>query len=209
MSRPTTVRPQSGARRAAAVSAVGLAAAALAAPTVPATAATATRTSPLSRPVASAVTSAALVCDAATPPGRPVTFSPPVGLIPHRTTVVGVADFTNCFSPNGSRRAVNHGRLTARGTARASCTTARVEDGRGAITWYDAKGRRLGTTTVRPARDQIVGSNPGDAMLSGIATSGLLAGSRVRGTATPTSDVGPCAIIGLAAVHGRGKVTFS
>ncbi|MCP2337420.1 hypothetical protein [Actinomadura rupiterrae] len=199
MSRPTNDRPLPGARR---LTAAGLTAAALTTVlAVPATASTTSRVSSAS--------AAALVCDAATPPGRPVTFTPAVGLLPHRTTVTGIADLTNCSSPNGSRRAVHHGRLTARGTAFASCTAARVESGHGTIAWYDAKGRRLGTTTLRPVGSQVVSSNPGDAMLTGVATSGLLSGSRVQGAATPTSDTGSCAITGMRAVHGKGKVTFS
>ncbi|WP_067812743.1 hypothetical protein [Actinomadura kijaniata] len=61
------------------------------------------------------------------------------------------------------------------------------------VRWYDAQGGHLGTTTVLPAPGQILGYNPGDALPTGVATSGPLSGSRVQGSATPTSDVSRCA----------------
>ncbi|MGI5170351.1 hypothetical protein ACQEU3_38965 [Spirillospora sp. CA-253888] len=163
---------------------------------------------PARPPAATAQRTPALVCDAATPPGRPVTFAPPVGLLPRRTAVTGTARLGNCSSPDGTHRRVHHGVLTGHATAVASCTKARDITGQGEITWYDAAGDRLGTTTVRPARRQILSYNPGDALLVGTAVSGPLAGKRIRGSATPTSDVSRCAVTGLHAVHGKGKASF-
>ncbi|MFC9971177.1 hypothetical protein ACFVH6_09800 [Spirillospora sp. NPDC127200] len=159
-------------------------------------------------PDAPALKAPALVCDAATTPDRPVTFAPPVGLLPRRTTVTGTAWLGNCSSPDGAHRKIHYGFLSGRATAVASCTKARDIAGEGGITWYDADGNRLGTTTVRPAQQQILSYNPGDALLVGTALSGPLAGKRIRGSATPTSDVSRCAVQGLRTVHGKGKVSF-
>ncbi|MFI6517751.1 hypothetical protein ACIBF1_19495 [Spirillospora sp. NPDC050679] len=159
-------------------------------------------------PGAPALKAPALVCEAVTTPDRPVTFSPPVGLLPRRTTVTGAAWLGNCSSPDGTHREIHYGFLSGRATAVASCTKARDIAGEGRITWYDVDGNRLGVTMVRPAQSQILSYNPGDALLMGTALSGPLAGKRIRGSATPTSDVSRCAVSGLRTVHGKGKASF-
>ncbi|WP_067474429.1 hypothetical protein [Actinomadura hibisca] len=156
-----------------------------------------------------AIDAASLTCDVTTEPGHPVTFSPAVGLLPRRVTVSGRAVLDDCSSPSGRHQNIDHGRLIGRGTALASCTKARDITGQAAITWYDARGRDLGITTIKPNTGQVVGYNPGDALLSGTATSGPLTGKNVRGTATPTSDTSRCALLGQSAIHGKGKMTFS
>ncbi|WP_067814677.1 hypothetical protein [Actinomadura kijaniata] len=93
-------------------------------------------------------------------------------------------------------------------TALASCAKARDIHGEGAITWYDAKGRALGTT-VHPTPGQVVGYDPGGILLTGTAVSGPLTGHAVQGTATPTSGIRRCALGGLTEAHGKGQVVFT
>ncbi|TDD89139.1 hypothetical protein [Actinomadura rubrisoli] len=162
-----------------------------------------------SGPVAAAAAAPALKCTAATERDKPVTFSPPVGLVQRKVAARGTVALSDCTSPDGRHRKIHHGRLTMSGTANATCTRARDVRGKGTITWYDAQNRELGTTGVRPAQREVVGYNPGDSLLAGTAVSGPLAGSRIQGTATPTSDTSRCAGAGLDSVHGTGKVSLS
>jgi hypothetical protein len=149
-----------------------------------------------------------LRCHVATSANNPITFSPKLNLQPRTTHVTGTFRLTACSSPNGSQRRLRSGVLTLRATSRASCSGGSAITGSGTLTWHDASGRRIGTSTLKSTRRSVSGYNPGDALLGGKITRGPLTGARMSGSATPTSNVSRCATSGLRTVTGAGTVSF-
>ncbi|GAA2819709.1 hypothetical protein [Nonomuraea rubra] len=150
-----------------------------------------------------------LTCQVSTTSERPITFEPPVGLLPRNVTAKASIVLTGCTSSAPSAAGLRSGIMTVHSTGRASCAGVRDVRGKGTITWYGADGRQTGVSTVRPSVEKVAGYNPGDMLLGGRVTKGTLAGSNLVGTATPTSGVNSCATKGLGAVHGTGRITFT
>ncbi|TDE48013.1 hypothetical protein E1295_21825 [Nonomuraea mesophila] len=149
-----------------------------------------------------------LTCQVATTAERPITFNPPVKFLPHAVTAQAGLALTGCTASSPSATGIRSGVMTVRSTGRASCAGVQDIHGKGTITWYGADGRRIGTSTLRPSVQKLTGYNPGDMLLSGRVSKGRLAGSKVTGTATPTSNVSTCATKGLTTIHGKGTITF-
>ncbi|MDJ1137036.1 hypothetical protein [Streptomyces iconiensis] len=152
-----------------------------------------------------------LKCSARTVPGRPLTFRPRLTSTPRTVHAAGTVLLTKCTSPDGSQRHIKSGRLTFRGSAKASCTRASHVRGKGTITWYaspGARGKRLGTSTLTP-RSRATTYTPGSTLLNGTVSSGRLAHQRATGAVHPTSNVRQCGTRGLRTLEGRGYVTFS
>ncbi|MEW9551853.1 hypothetical protein [Nonomuraea sp. NPDC050783] len=149
-----------------------------------------------------------LTCQVGTAPGQPVTFTPAVGFLPRAVTAKATLVLTGCAG-TGAAAGLRSGRMTVRGTGRAFCTGAQDIHGKGRITWYGPDGRPAGVSTLRPAANRVQSYNPGDMLLGGSITKGPLAGARVSGTATPTSDVSGCVARGLTSVQGTGTITFA
>jgi hypothetical protein len=152
---------------------------------------------------------AKLVCAAATEPGRPVTFTPAVGLLPAPVDTKGTLRLSSCTSPDGSQSRLRSGRLTMKGSGRASCTGVSGLRSQGTITWYDSRGRTAGTSKIRSASRELSGTNPADALLAGKVVSGPMKGRHVTGSATPTTDLTSCTVSGVSAVEGSGRLTVS
>ncbi|MEV0830474.1 hypothetical protein [Nonomuraea rubra] len=150
-----------------------------------------------------------LTCQVSTTSERPITFEPPVGLLPRNVTARASIVLTGCASSAPSAANLRSGIMTVHSTGHASCAGVRDVRGKGTITWYGADGRQTGVSTVRPSVEKVAGYNPGDMLLGGRVTKGSLAGSNLVGTATPTSGVNSCATKGLGAVHGTGRITFT
>ncbi|UBU08692.1 hypothetical protein [Nonomuraea gerenzanensis] len=150
-----------------------------------------------------------LTCQVATTPDRPITFNPPVRLLPRTVTAQAGIVLTGCVSSASSAAHLRSGTMTVHSTGRASCAGVRDVHGKGTITWYGADGRQAGVSTVRPSVEKVAGYNPGDMLLGGRISKGTLAGARLTGTATPTSNVNSCATKGLGTVHGVGRITFT
>jgi hypothetical protein len=161
---------------------------------VPATASAATAPSP-----------ALLTCSIRTAPNQPLTFNPPLKRTPQNTTLSSTLNLSGC---TGSQGGIQSGQLTVSGSGRASCTSVEGVQGSGKITWFGANGRSAGTSNVAPANRSANTSNPGEALLTGRVSGGVMNGAQVSGTATPTSSVTGCALGGLKTVHGSGKITF-
>ncbi|MCK2220340.1 hypothetical protein MF672_042045 [Actinomadura sp. ATCC 31491] len=157
---------------------------------------------------AAAVPQDTLTCRVGTSPGRPVTFTPAVGFLPRPVTAKAALVLTGCAG-TGAAAGLRSGRMTVHGTGRAFCTGVQDVHGKGRITWYDAAGRPAGVSALRPAVNQVQSYNPGDMLLGGTIAKGPLAGARVSGTATPTTDVSGCVARGLTAVEGTGTITFT
>lgn len=159
--------------------------------------------SPAAAP-ARAAAAAQLTCAARTVPGSPVRFSPAVSARARSVRAEGTVALERCSSPSGSQRAIRSGRLTFRGTGTATCTNVRQVRGSATVTWYDGRGRKVGTSTLAPR------ANPGaplNALVSASITRGKMAGRQVRGRLQPTSDVRRCGTRGLSSAHGRGTLT--
>ncbi|GAA3148129.1 hypothetical protein GCM10010466_43890 [Planomonospora alba] len=160
-------------------------------------------------PAAPSAVPVRLACTVATEQGRPVTFTPAVGLLPADVTAKGTLRLSSCTSPDGSQPRLRSGRLTVRGTGRASCTGVTGLRSRGTITWYDSQGRAAGTSRLRTESSELSGTNPADALLVGKVVSGPLKGRRVEGRATPTTGLTSCTVSGVSAVEGSGRLTVS
>ncbi|WP_030303449.1 hypothetical protein [Streptomyces katrae] len=176
---------------------------------------TATLTAPAATPAAARTTAiaantphTALSCRAATPPGRPLTFTPALTLSQRTTRITATLRLTGCTTPNGHHPQLRSATLTLDGTARAGCSGASTPDGSARITWYNAQGHHTGTSTVQSTPRFVSSYNPGDALLSGRVTQGPLHGTRMTGTATPTSDVSGCAAHGLRTLSATGTLKF-
>lgn len=150
----------------------------------------------------------ALSCVAATPTGRPLTFTPEIGLTPRRLSARGNLLLTACASPDGSAAYLRSGWVTLKGTGRASCTSAQHVRGTARITWFGADGRPVGTSEVRTRAERLATQNPADSLLSGTVTSGPLARERVRGSITPAMAILACATRGMKDLSAAGRVTF-
>ncbi|MGW7436469.1 MMPL family transporter [Streptomyces sp. NPDC054849] len=110
--------------------------------------------------------------------------------------------------PSGPHPQLRSATLALDGTARAGCSGASTPDGSARITWYNAQGHHAGTSTVQSTPRFVNSYNPGDALLSGRVTQGPLRGTRMTGTATPTSDVSGCAVQGLRTLYATGTLKF-
>ncbi|MFJ8310928.1 MULTISPECIES: hypothetical protein [unclassified Streptomyces] len=150
----------------------------------------------------------ALECHVATTPDHPVTFSPALTLRPRTIRMTATFRLTGCSSPAGTERRLRTGVLTVQGRGNASCTGGTQLSGSAAVTWYDSAGHKSGTSTIKSTRSSVSGYNPTDALFGGEVVSGSLAGTKVSGSATPTSDVTPCASSGLRTLHGAGTLSF-
>ncbi|MEU4514700.1 hypothetical protein AB0G05_34820 [Nonomuraea wenchangensis] len=151
---------------------------------------------------------AALTCAVATPPARPLTFTPRVGLTPRPVTVRGNLQLTGCVSPDGSASTLRSGWVSLRVTADASCTsTARVR-GRANVVWFGGDGRPLGTSTITGGPGSLATHRPADSLLSGTVTYGPLKGRRASGGLTPGAGLLSCATGGLSRLAGTGTMRF-
>jgi hypothetical protein len=140
--------------------------------------------------------------------GQPITADPAVGKDARTVSAKGALTLTACASPDGSFPNIRSGTATLQGSGQASCTGVQNVTGTGIITWKDAQGQTLGTSTVRPNLDAINAYNPGDMMLVGEVTEGKLKGKRIAGKAAPTSDISQCSSKGVSSVQGSGTVAF-
>jgi hypothetical protein len=150
----------------------------------------------------------ALTCVVATPEGRPLTFTPRIGLTPKRISARGNLQLTGCVSPDGSAGYLHSGWLTLKGTAQASCASARHVRGTARITWFGADGRPVGTSEVRARADHLATQRPADSLLSGTVSSGPLVREHVRGGITPAIGILGCATQGMSTLPGTGHLTF-
>ncbi|MEU8975120.1 hypothetical protein AB0D11_38785 [Streptomyces monashensis] len=155
-----------------------------------------------------AVGGTALECRVTTSPNHPITFSPALTLRPRTIRVSGTFRLTNCSSPAGTEQRLRSGVLTLQGSGNASCTGGTQLSGSATVTWYDTAGHKAGTSTIKSTRSSVSGYNPADALFGGRVASGRLAGTKVSGSATPTSDVTRCASSGLRTLHGAGTLSF-
>ncbi|WP_405395471.1 hypothetical protein [Microbispora hainanensis] len=138
----------------------------------------------------------------------PITADPAVGKEARAVTAKGAVALTGCASPDGSFPNIRSGTATFKGTGQASCTGVQNVAGTGTLTWKDAQGKTLGTSTVHPNLDGIASYNPGDMMLVGEVTEGKLKGKRIAGKAAPTSDISQCSSKGVSSAQGSGTVAF-
>ncbi len=149
-----------------------------------------------------------LTCAMSTGSAEPITAEPAVGKEARTVSARGVLTLTGCASPDGSFPNIRSGKVTLQGSAQASCTGVQNVTGTGTVTWKDAQGQTLGTSTIRPNMDGIPSYNPGDMMLVGEVVEGKLKGKRIAGKAVPTSDIGQCSAKGVSSVQGTGSVAF-
>ncbi|WP_067186167.1 hypothetical protein [Microtetraspora niveoalba] len=149
-----------------------------------------------------------LTCAAATADAKPITFTPPVGQQTATVKATGTLKLTGCTSPDNSFPNLRSAKVTIQGSGQVSCTGVEKVTGTGTITWSDAQGKEVGTSTIVPNVDQVNSYNPGDMLLFGEITSGKLKGTRTMGKATPTSDISQCSTKGIGSVTGSGTVSF-
>ncbi|MGW0708277.1 hypothetical protein ACWD4G_20360 [Streptomyces sp. NPDC002643] len=149
-----------------------------------------------------------LTCHVATSAAHPITFAPPLGVRTRATRVSATFRVTGCVSPDRSASRLRSGTATMSGSGRASCSGGSGIGGSVTVRWYDASGRRAGTSVIVPNRRSVNGYNPADALLGGNVTRGPLTGAFMTGSATPTSDVTSCVSRGLRTVSGAGTVRF-
>ncbi|MEU6719343.1 hypothetical protein ABZ897_48445 [Nonomuraea sp. NPDC046802] len=147
-----------------------------------------------------------LSCAVTIPQSRPLTFQPPVTLRPRAITARGTLVLSSCSSALRTLARVRGGVARVYGRATASCNGVRDLRVRTTVTWYDSRRQTVGTSTVALAADTVARFNPGDALMGGRVTSGLLAGARVYGSTTPTGPTVSCALHGVRSIHGTGKV---
>lgn len=161
----------------------------------------------ISRPAQPAATPhTVLTCSAKTV--KPITFDPPLTQRAQSVTTRGAISLLNCTSPDNSHPRPRSGQLTFEGSGLATCTGVKNATGSGTITWKDAQGTKLGTSTVRPNLNAIDSYNPGNALLFGEITAGMLKGTRTSGRAIPTTDISKCSTTGLTGVEGAGTMDF-
>ncbi|MET9550264.1 hypothetical protein ABZY36_33895 [Streptomyces sp. NPDC006627] len=154
---------------------------------------------------------ATLKCSLRTGPGQRITFSPAVTGTPRKISARGSANLDNCTSPNGRQPRISSGRLTMKGSARASCSRARSIKGKATVTWYSGPhrtGRILGRSTLRPAPHGTRGYTAADSFLNGTVASGRMAHRSFSGTAVPTNNVRRCYSRGVGYIEGRGSLTI-
>ncbi|MFF4620506.1 hypothetical protein [Nonomuraea jabiensis] len=145
-------------------------------------------------------------CTAVIPQSTPLTFEPPVTLRSRTTTAQGTVLLSECTSSDRALAKVRSGvsRITAR--ADASCGAVRNLRARSTVTWYDAGRRKVGTSVVTMTQDSSARFSPGETLMGGTVTQGLLAGARVHGSATPTGRMTSCALQSVRSVYGAGRV---
>jgi hypothetical protein len=148
---------------------------------------------------------ATLACDVGTPPGSPPAFVPALRLMPAKVTVRGALWLSGC---RGSRPRLRSAWITLRAAGQASCAGTRGLRGVATITWYDAAGRPIGSSKLRTGGGDLADRSAGGGLLTGMVTSGPLAGTRSRGGITSSDSVLTCAIRGTGAISGAGRVTF-
>ncbi|NUR84507.1 MAG: hypothetical protein HOY71_10520 [Nonomuraea sp.] len=154
------------------------------------------------------VPGSALSCVAVSPTGRPLTFTPGIGLTPRRLSARGNLLLTGCASADGTGAFLRSGWVTLKGTAQASCTSAQRVRGTARVTWFGADGRPVGTSEVRTKADRLATRSPADSLLSGTVVSGPLARERVSGSITPAMALLGCATRGMKSLAAAGRVTF-
>ncbi|MBF8185933.1 hypothetical protein ITP53_09275 [Nonomuraea sp. K274] len=146
-----------------------------------------------------------LTCAVTTPAGRPLTFTPRIGLTVRHVTARGNLQLTGC---TGAATQLSSGWVSVRATAQASCTSARHVRGRAMITWFGATGRPLGTSRLRIRADRLIAQHPADTLLTGTIARGALSGVPVRGSITPPTALLGCATQGMGTLPGDGHITF-
>ncbi|MFF4778743.1 hypothetical protein [Microtetraspora fusca] len=150
-----------------------------------------------------------LTCTMATAGAQPITFDPPVSQEVRTVNVRGTLTLTNCASPDSSFPNLHSGTVTMQGSGQLSCGGgAQNVTGTGSITWSDAQGKSLGTSTIRPNLNAINSYNAGDMLLIGEVTDGKMKGKRIAGNAVPTSDISQCSGKGVSSLQGNGSVAF-
>ncbi|MFB4291409.1 hypothetical protein ACBI99_27430 [Nonomuraea sp. ATR24] len=145
---------------------------------------------------------AVLACAVGTPPGSPIVFTPPVGLVPGRVAARGALWLSGCRGKPGRLRS---GWASLRAEGEASCAAVRGMRGHATITWYDATGRPVGSSRLRIRNDELGAAG---ALLTGRVTGGPLDGRRARGGIAPEGGVLGCAVGGLGAMPGTGRIEF-
>ncbi|WP_049571385.1 hypothetical protein [Nonomuraea sp. SBT364] len=143
-----------------------------------------------------------LTCAVGTPPGSPIVFTPPVGLVPGKVAARGALWLSGC---RGTPARLRSGWASLRAAGQASCAAVRGMRGRATVTWYDATGRPVGSSRLRIGNDEL---GTAGALLTGTVTGGLLDGRRSRGGIAPEGGVLGCAMGGLGAMPGTGRIEF-
>ncbi|MFI7610497.1 hypothetical protein ACIBP6_04580 [Nonomuraea terrae] len=191
--------------------AIAVVAAGCAAPLLAATgsARTATPAVAQTRPAAAAAPTDALTCSVRTAPNNPVAFTPPLrDATPQLTKGKGVILLENCSSPNGKAPNIASGRMELSGQATASCRSLADLRATGTVTWRDAQGKVLSTSTL--AAEHKGSATLADSLLKGTVTAGRFNGQSFSGTATMTSDLRDCTTpAGFTTLTGSGKLTFA
>ncbi|MEU6482197.1 hypothetical protein ABZ858_36045 [Streptomyces sp. NPDC047017] len=140
----------------------------------------------------------------------PVTFSPAVSAGPRTVTARGTVELNGCTSPDGRWKNIRSGRLTVRGSGRATCSRVAGVRGSATVTWYSRAGRTgrvVGRSAVSPTAAGVGGYTPLDSFLSGRITSGPMTGRHITGRTAPTTSVNSCYGRGLRGVGLRGTAT--
>ncbi|MEV4391307.1 hypothetical protein [Nonomuraea sp. NPDC049607] len=150
----------------------------------------------------------ALTCAVSSPDGRPLTFSPRVGLTARPVSVRGNLQLTGCLSGDGTAPYLRSGWVTLKSVGQASCASARHVHGAVRITWFGLDGRPVGTSQVRARADRLATQSPADSFLTGTVASGPLSGEHVRGSITPAMGILACATGGLSTLPAAGRLTF-
>ncbi|PZG18934.1 hypothetical protein [Nonomuraea aridisoli] len=190
--------------------ALAVVAAGCAAPFLAATgsAQTATPAAAQTRAAAAAPTDV-LTCSVRTAPNNPVTFTPPLrDATPQLTKGKGAILLENCSSPNGKAPNIASGRMELSGQATASCRGLADLRATGTVTWRDAQGKVLSTSTL--AAEHKGSATLADSLLKGTVTAGRFNGQSFSGTATMTSDLRDCTTpAGFTTLTGSGRLTFA
>ncbi|MFJ8754505.1 hypothetical protein ACIREO_35090 [Streptomyces sp. NPDC102441] len=158
-------------------------------------------------PVGRTVDAALLDCAIRTAPGDPVVMTPAVTTVSRKIHVRATMHLTDCRSSTSVGRLMRTGTVHIDAHVRANCSSVTPLDGQAAITWRDASGHRVGTSTVQ-ARRRDVNSSISDGLLAGQVTRGLMSGAKVSGSITPTSSMSQCTDSGLRALAGSGRVNL-
>lgn len=174
-----------------------------------AAASTAVSSAAVSAFVAPAPAPARLTCAARTAPNHPITLTPALrDAAPQQTKGQGVILLENCTSPSGAITDIASGRAEVSGTALASCRSVADLKAGATITWRNAQGQVVGTSSLSA---QHAGSATlADNLLQGDVVSGRLNGRQFSGTGTLTSDLRQCtAPSGFTQVTGSGRISFT
>ncbi|GLZ15412.1 hypothetical protein Acsp04_56470 [Actinomadura sp. NBRC 104425] len=149
-----------------------------------------------------------LTCAAATTPGRPMRFRPPIRLRRQHVTTRARLVLRDCTSADPRRSRIASGVMTLTGTAYANCLGVSDLRGRATVTWYDAYGRPLARSVLRTGGAQSNRART-DAQLNGRVTAGYLAGHSFYGSVRPRGRVARCFTRqGIPSIHGTGRLTI-